>query len=288
MHEMKQLTVISGKGGTGKTSIVGAFAALAKDKVLADCDVDAADLHLLLDPRIVEEEDFKALKTAVIDGKKCVRCGKCAEHCRFDAIGDYSVNRLSCEGCGVCEYVCPVSAIRLEDKVAGKAYVSDTRFGPLCHARMNPGEEASGKLVTLVRNKALKVAKERGCGLIIIDGSPGIGCPVIASIGGVDSALIVTEPTLSGIHDLERILGVARHFKIEPLVCVNKHDINQENTKEIISYCENQKVRVAGKIPYDPDFTKAQIQGKTIIEYSQVMAKTIGGIWDEVDDSLRQ
>jgi len=285
----KQLTVISGKGGTGKTSIVGAFAALAENKVLADCDVDAADLHLLLQPQVIEEQDFKALKKAVIDRSKCVKCGKCIEHCKFGAIEEYSVNLLSCEGCGVCEYVCPVNAVRLEDNVAGKAYISETRFGPLCHARLHPGEEASGKLVTLVRNNARKVAEEKGHNLIIIDGSPGIGCPVIASIGGVDLALIVTEPTLSGIHDLERILEVTEHFKVKPLVCVNKCDINTKNTDDIEEYCMKRKVKVVGKIPYDMVFSRAQIEGKTVIEYSKSrISEYLREVWDEVNDSLRQ
>jgi len=289
MNKIKQLTVISGKGGTGKTSIVGAFAALAENKVLADCDVDASDLHLLLHPRVVEEQEFKALKKAEIDKSKCVKCGRCVEYCRFDAIEDYAVKSLSCEGCGVCEYVCPAKAVQLRDNVAGKAFISETRFGPLCHARLNPGEEASGKLVTLVRNNARKVAKEKRHDLIIIDGSPGIGCPVIASIGGVDLALVVTEPTLSGIHDLDRILSVAEHFKVKPLVCINKYDINRKNTDEIGDYCRKRKFKVVGRIPYDSVFTIAQIEGKTVIEHSKgIIADNLKGVWDEVNDSLRQ
>ncbi len=284
---MKQLTVISGKGGTGKTSIVGAFAALAENKVLADCDVDAADLHLLLQPKVIEEQDFKALKKAVIDESKCVRCGACVEHCRFQAIENYSVNPLSCDGCGVCEYVCPVNAVRLGDKVAGKAYISETRFGPLCHARLHPGEDASGKLVTLVRNNARKIAEEKGHDLIIIDGSPGIGCPVIASLGGVDLALIVTEPTLSGIHDLGRILEVTEHFKVKSLVCVNKCDINLKNTADITEYCMKRGVNVVGKIPYDQVFTKAQIEGKTVIEYEKTrVCDILKDMWAKIEKQL--
>jgi len=267
MHEVKQLTVISGKGGTGKTSIVGAFAALAENKVLADCDVDASDLHLLLQPQVKEEHVFRALQTAVIDESKCVKCGRCAVNCRYGAIKDFRVDGLSCEGCGVCTLVCPEKAVSMEDKVAGKAFISDTRFGPLCHARLNPGEEASGKLVAVVRENARRLAAEKGVDLILIDGSPGIGCPVIASIGGVNLALVVTEPTVSGIHDLARILDVAEHFGVKPLVCINKHDLNPEKTREIEGYCQRRSIKVAGKIPYDRAFTKAMVEGKTVIEY---------------------
>ncbi|MBU0762014.1 MAG: 4Fe-4S binding protein [Candidatus Altiarchaeota archaeon] len=284
---MKQLTVISGKGGTGKTSLVGAFAALAKDKVLADCDVDASDLHLLLHPEILEEKDFKALKTAEINQSKCIGCGKCEDNCVFDAINEYVVDSISCEGCGVCEYVCPADAISLKDKVAGKTYISKTRFGPLCHARLNPGEEASGKLVTEVRNNAQKLAEEEGWGLIIIDGSPGIGCPVIASIGGVDLVLAVTEPTMSGLHDLVRILAVADHFNVPSKVCINKCDINHSKSLEIEKFCLDEGVEVVGKIPYDLSFTKAQIQGKTIIEYENAsVSKEIKQVWDAVNRFL--
>jgi MinD superfamily P-loop ATPase len=286
---MKQLAVVSGKGGTGKTSLVGAFAALAENKLLADCDVDAADLHLLLQPEVREEQDFKALKTAVIDESKCIKCGKCAEYCRFDAIRDHRVDSLSCEGCGVCELVCEHNAVSMKDKVGGKTFISETRFGPLCHARLNPGEEASGKLVTVVRNNAKKIAGERGLELIIIDGSPGIGCPVIASIGGVDLVLIITEPSMSGIHDLERILGVARHFKVKPMVCVNKCDINVGKTKEVEDYCVENNIGLAGEISYDPSFIKAMVEGKTIIEYTENgVTETIREVWNEVHDTLRQ
>ncbi|MFH1722474.1 MAG: ATP-binding protein [Candidatus Altiarchaeota archaeon] len=264
---MKQITVISGKGGTGKTSLVGAFAALAINKVLADCDVDASDLHLLLNPTVQQTEDFTALKTAVIDHEKCIHCGKCINVCRFDAISDFIVDRYSCEGCGSCQLVCPEKAIKLEENVAGKSYISDTRFGPLCHARLFPGEDASGKLVAFVRNNAKKVAEKKGLDRVIIDGSPGIGCPVIASIGGTDLTLIVTEPTVSGIHDLERILGVTAHFKVPAVVVVNKFDINPDKTREIENYCNKEGVDVFAKIPYDPDFTKAMVAEKTIIEY---------------------
>ena len=287
MKNVKQLTIISGKGGTGKTSITGAFSALTKNTVFADCDVDAADLHLLLQPKIIEEHDFQALKKAEINMSKCVKCGKCIEYCVFDAIKDYKVKMFSCEGCGVCEYVCPVYAVKLKDKIAGKVYISETRFGPLCHARLYPGEDASGKLVTVVRNNAKEVAMKKGFELIIIDGSPGIGCPVIASIGGVDLTLVITEPTLSGLHDLERIIQVTEHFKIKSMVCINKFDINLKNTEKISEYCREKGIELVGKIPYDPLFTRAQIEGKTVVEYPSNMAKTaVEEMWKKVANNL--
>jgi len=286
---MKQITVISGKGGTGKTTLVGAFASLAENKVLADCDVDASDLHLILEPEIKMSDDFKGLKTACIDESKCIKCGKCYELCRFNAIENFRVNEMLCEGCGVCEFICPVNAITMKEKIAGKVFISETRFGPLCHARLYPGEEASGKLVTIVRNKAKGIAEERNLDLIIIDGSPGIGCPVIASIGGVDLALIVTEPTVSGIHDLKRILNVTEHFGVKAIVCINKYDINTKRAMEIEDYCNENDIIISGKIPYDMNFTRAMVNGKTIMEYinsNNNISKIIKGIWDEINNNL--
>jgi len=229
---MKQLTVISGKGGTGKTSITAAFASIAKNAVLADCDVDAADLHLILKPIIKKTTDFHGLNIAYIDKDRCIDCKKCYESCIFDAI-DEEINfiRESCEGCSVCEYVCPADAITMKERDSGFAYISDTRFGPMAHAMLKTAEEASGKLVTMVRENAKKIAEEKNKNLIIIDGPPGIGCPVIASITGVDMVLIVTEPTLSAIHDLERILDVSHHFNIPAVVCINKCDVNNSIRK---------------------------------------------------------
>jgi len=286
---VKQLTVISGKGGTGKTSIVGAFASLAENMVLADCDVDAADLHLLLNPKVQVREEFKALEIAKINEEKCSECGRCMEKCRFNAIRDYTIDSLSCEGCGVCEFVCPENAISMNQKVAGESYISKTRYGPLCHARLYPGEEASGKLVTVVRNNAKKIAEEEKLDLIIIDGSPGIGCPVIASIGGVDLVLVVTEPTMSGLHDLDRILAVTKHFKLPATVCINKYDINLDKAKEIEEYSNDQGVTVIGKIPYDISFTKAMIERKPIIQYiKEGVSETIKDVWHEINNRLLQ
>jgi len=287
--KMKELTVISGKGGTGKTTLVAAFASLANDAVLADCDVDAADLHLLLDPKVNQTIEFFGLKVARIDEGKCTECGECHNHCRFDAITeDIEVIPSSCEGCGVCEHVCPTDAIELVDRMAGYAFNSETRFGPMAHARLNTAEEASGMLVTLVRNNAKKLAKENSKDMIIIDGPPGIGCPVISAITGVDLVLIVTEPTLSGIHDLKRILGVSEHFSIPALVCVNKYDVNLDNTKEIERYCSERNVGLVGRLPYDDVATAAMIEEKSVIEFSDCeLSQGIISMWKKIQEALK-
>ncbi len=281
---MKQIAVVSGKGGTGKTTITASFAALAKDIVIADCDVDAADLHLLLEPTLMTKEEFKGSKVAIIDSLKCNECGRCVEVCRFNAIKDLTVNPTLCEGCGICSHVCPVDAISFKEGVAGYALTSKTRFGPLSHARMNPAEENSGKLVTLVRHNARQIAEKEGRNLILIDGPPGIGCPVIASLTGVDLAVIVTEPTMSGIHDLERILGVAKHFNITPLVCINMYDINSENAEKIVEFCQKSGIGVVGKIPFNPAVTEAMVSGKTVVEYApnSPVSNEIRRIWNNV------
>ncbi len=276
---MKELVVISGKGGTGKTSITAAFASLAPNAVLADCDVDAADLHLVLSPAIKQESDFSGGNQASIITEECIGCGKCAAMCRFNAIKfdgpandnvrkTYRVDSVSCEGCKVCVEFCPVYAISFEPAVNGKWFISDTRFGPMVHARLGIAEENSGKLVTLIRREAKRIAEERNKNLLIIDGSPGIGCPVIASITGSDLVLVVTEPTLSGIHDLERVSQLTSNFGIKTLVCVNKFDINPEMTERIEKYAKEKGIKVVGKIPYDESFTKAQIMKATLIEYT--------------------
>jgi MinD superfamily P-loop ATPase len=265
---LKQITVLSGKGGTGKTTLVASFAALTKKTVFTDCDVDAPDLHLLLSPQIVQTQKFIGSKVATIDKERCIQCGKCEELCRFNAIEKLSVDPVLCEGCGVCAYLCPVEAVELKERVSGYAFISKTKYGSMSHARLNPGEENSGKLVTLVRKNAEKVAKTENCTLILNDGPPGIGCPVIASLGGVDMGLIVVEPTLSGIHDMERALGLLNHFGVPSLVCINKYDINEENTNKIAKYCGSKGVDVVGKIPFDSIVTESMVVGKTVVEYS--------------------
>ena len=285
---MKQLTVISGKGGTGKTSITAAFASLAKNAVFADCDVDAADLHLIFKPNVIETMSFNGLKIASVNKEICTECKKCYDHCKFEAINEnITIIKESCEGCGVCEYVCPVDAIKMIDRNSGFSYISESRFGPMAHAILKTAEEASGKLVTVVRNNAKSLAEKKKKDLIIIDGPPGIGCPVISSISGVDLILIVTEPTLSAIHDLERIIGVAYHFKIPIVVCINKCDINLDNTKKIEHYCKSNNIEIVGKIPYNSLVTEAMIHEKNIIEYSKGnFSDMIIDMWDKVKGRL--
>ena len=287
---MKQVTIISGKGGTGKTTIAAAFASLAKNAVFADCDVDAADLHLILSPEIIETIEFSGMKIAKKDAEKCTKCGECLENCRFGAIDDdYNIINERCEGCGVCEYVCRVEAIELVERKSGLAYKSMTRFGPMAHAVLNTAEEASGKLVNLVRNHARLLAHENNRRLIIIDGPPGIGCPVISAITGVDLVLIVTEPTLSGIHDMGRILEVARHFNIPAVICINKTDINLENVNKIEEFCKNENLSVVGKLPYDNISTAAMIEGKTIIEHSNgPLSTSIKKMWNNILEILEE
>jgi MinD superfamily P-loop ATPase len=285
---VKEITVLSGKGGTGKTSITASLAALTQKTVLTDCDVDAPDLHMLLKPEVMETQEFKASRVAVIDQDTCVQCGKCEEHCRFGAIENFSVDPVLCEGCGVCAYICPVAAIELEKRVSGYAFISKTKYGPMSHALLNPGEENSGKLVALVRQNAKKVAEKEKCELIINDGPPGIGCPVIASVGGVDMGLIVVEPTLSGIHDMERALGLLSHFNIRALVCINKFDLNEENTDRIVEVCESNGVEVVGSIPFDPIVTEAMVAGKPIMEYSpqSKVSQAIKEMWQRTQEHI--
>ncbi len=281
--------MISGKGGTGKTSITGTFASLAKNAVFADCDVDAADLYLILKPEVKKTMSFYGLELAKIDTKKCIECKRCVENCKFNAITERMIiQKASCEGCGVCQYVCPVDAIEMIPRESGFSYISDTRFGPMSHAVLKTAEEASGKLVTVVRENAKKIAKEKNKDMIIIDGPPGIGCPVISAITGVDLVLIITEPTLSGISDLERIIGVAEHFKIPATICINKYDINIENTKKIEKYCKEKNIDVVGKIPYDTIITKALIDEKNIIEYDKEsdLSKKIIEMWRRIEEKL--
>ncbi|HIJ72295.1 MAG TPA: 4Fe-4S binding protein [Planctomycetes bacterium] len=295
---MKELVIISGKGGTGKTSIVAAFAALAKNAVMADCDVDAADLHLVLEPKVMQTSDFTGGKKASVIAEKCIGCGKCQDMCRFNAIHlnglgndvvekTYTVDPVSCEGCKVCVEFCPVDAIEFKDAVNGQWFISKTRFGPMVHARLGIAEENSGKLVTVIRKEAKKLAQQKKKDLLIVDGSPGIGCPVIASITGANLVLIVTEPTLSGIHDLQRVAQLTANFGIETLVCVNKADINPEITDRICDNTRKHGLKVIGRIPYDEAFTKAQIMKATLVEYTGGdITERIKAMWREVTSAL--
>jgi MinD superfamily P-loop ATPase len=280
----REIAVISGKGGTGKTTIVAALALLADNKVLADNDVDAADLHLLLAPATYEAHDFIGGKSPRIDPARCTGCGLCAENCHFDAVladGSYTINELACEGCGLCGYVCPAGAIDFHDNITGKWYFSETRSGPMAHARLGIAEENSGKLVTQVRRRAADLAQERGLGKILADGPPGTGCPVIASVSGVDLVLIVTEPTVSGVHDMQRVLALSAHFGVPALVVVNKADLNAEQAQRIKQLTAEAGSRVIGEIPFDRNVNEALMKGKTIIEHGRGPAFTaVQALWD--------
>lgn len=282
---MKELIIISGKGGTGKTSLLAAFAALAEDKVLCDADVDAADLHLIMNPAVQERHDFISGRTAVIDRERCTACGTCREMCRFDAIDEkFRVNPIDCEGCGVCVHFCPEKAIDFPLNTCGEWYLSETRFGPMVHAELHIAEENSGKLVSLVRREARQLAEKRGLSLLLTDGPPGVGCPVIAAIGGAAAILIVTEPTVSGMHDMDRVTRLAMHFKIPGMVCVNKYDLNPEKTVEIERHAERLGMSVVGRIPFDPAFTRAMVLGRTIVEHDPEgeAASILKEIWQKV------
>jgi len=295
---MKELVVISGKGGTGKTSVVAAFAALAQRAVLADCDVDAADLHLVLEPTVVKCADFSGGSRARIDPDRCTVCGKCRQLCRFDAIHldgpgnanadrTYRVDPIGCEGCGICARFCEPGAVEFGPVTNGQWLVSETRCGPMVHARLGVAEENSGKLVTLVRSEAQKIALDRGSDLVIVDGSPGIGCPVIASITAADLVLVVTEPTLSGLHDLQRAADLTAHFGIRTLVCINKWDINPDITSEIETHARRRGLELAGNVRYDRAVTGAQIKKLSVVEYAENgAADDIRRLWANVRSSL--
>jgi len=284
---MKQLTIISGKGGTGKTTITSAFAHLAENSVLADSDVDAADLHLILEPEVKHQEPYSGGSVAVIDEQKCTGCGICVEKCRFDAIRNFKVDPISCEGCTFCTYVCPEGAIVMAPQISGNWFVSSTRAGTMVHAKLGIAEDNSGKLVSVVRQNAKEIAEKDRLDTVIIDGPPGIGCPVIASITGSDMVLVVTEPTLSGLHDMERVLDTAKHFKIPAMVCVNKYDINPENTEKIEVRCREKGVRVVGCLPYDKAVTQAMILKKSVAEHDcGEVTKAVVKMWREVRQIL--
>lgn len=285
---LRELVVVSGKGGTGKTSLVGSFAVLAGRAVLADCDVDAADLHLLLSPDIQRRETFRSGNLAAIDPGRCTGCGACKPLCRFGAIGEaradgaqraYLVDPVACEGCGVCVDHCPARAILFPERVCGAWYVSGTRCGPMVHARLGTAAENSGKLVTLVRREARGIAESSGAPLLLVDGPPGIGCPVIASVTGATSVLAVTEPTVSGEHDLDRLLELCAHFGIRAAVCVNKWDINPEAASSIEERARARGAVPVGRIPYDKAVTAAQLAARTTVETGGPAADAIRLVW---------
>ena len=285
---IRELVIVSGKGGTGKTSVTASFAALAENSVLCDADVDAADLHLLMAPVVKESNVFMGGRLASIREDDCVECGRCLELCKFDAISDdFVIDPLSCEGCGVCVKLCPEECIDFPVQQCGEWYKSDTRFGPMVHARLGIAEENSGKLVSLIRQETKKLAEARECELILTDGPPGIGCPVIAAIGGATALVIIVEPTVSGLHDMKRVAELAAHFKVPGLVCVNKFDLNLDMTKEIEDFSIERNMQLVGRIPFDPVFTKAMIQGKSVLEHApeSEAAKALMDVWKKIQSS---
>lgn len=288
---MNELVIISGKGGTGKTSITASFAVLAGRSVIADCDVDAADLHLVLSPRIVERHEFRSGHEAVILQSDCIGCGVCRKWCRFDAVkmgknaeGEtvFTIDPVSCEGCGVCVRFCPVQVIDFPERVCGEWMISDSRCGTMVHARLGVAAENSGKLVATVRNEACRIAGEQGHELILVDGPPGIGCPVIASLSGASQVLVVTEPTVSGEHDLQRVLSLARHFSIPASICVNKWDLNPEMTQRIENSAQQAGATIAGRIRYDRSVTLAQMEGRAVVERDAPCAVDIRQVWSNL------
>lgn len=293
---MKEIVIISGKGGTGKTSIAASFAVLAEHAVMADCDVDAADLHLVLSPQIEQRAVFMSGHEARVRAEDCTGCGLCQQLCRFGAVRQhaqqdgttvFSIDRIACEGCGACARHCPQHAIDFSECQCGEWFISQTRCGPMVHASLFAAAENSGKLVSLVREKARGVAKESGRDLVLIDGSPGIGCPVIASITGVNLALVVTEPTVSGLHDLERITQVTAHFRVPACICINKWDLNPEMTERITSLACERGLTVAGRVRYDRDVTRAQLEARSLVEYSKDgAASDVRALWENTRSAL--
>ena len=284
---MKQILIISGKGGTGKTFLTASLAALAENKVMADCDVDAADLHLLLRQVIEEKHVFKSGQKPALDPTKCSQCARCVEACRFQAISQerdsISLDYISCEGCGVCSFVCPQRAIVMQENECGEYFLSRTKYGFMVHAKLGAAEENSGKLVAKVKQFAAEIGEKNKADYIIVDGPPGIGCPVIASLSGVDYAIVVVEPTLSGIHDMKRVLAVAEHFRINSAVVVNKYDLNRENTEAIKDWCKGKNIEVISCIPFSPRVVTSVIQGSPYVEvFSDDISKEITGVWQKV------
>lgn len=285
---VSEIAVISGKGGTGKTTICAALGVIADETVMADCDVDAPDLHILLSPSIREETEFVASKVALVDENICTDCGLCEESCRFGAITDSKVDPISCEGCGVCEYVCPEKAIQMVDRKSGYLYDSDTRIGRMAHAKLLPGEGNSGRLVTEVRKLGSKIAEDSGISTVLIDGSPGIGCPVIATVTGIQMGIIVTEPTMSGIHDMQRVLELLKRFRVKATVIVNKFDLNLDNTEAIERYCAENDAIVLGRIKFDPVMTKSMVAAQTLPEFApdHEISQLLREIWKHVNEIL--
>ena len=290
---MKEIVVISGKGGTGKTSVTASLAVLGgKDVIVADCDVDAADMHLLMQPDFEKSEDFFSGELAYIHQDECIQCGKCDDVCRFDAVlindGKYTIDPLSCEGCGYCARVCPTKAIENKDLNVGKWYVSNIKTGSIMvHAKLGIGADNSGKLVAKVKNEAKELAKEQNKDYIIIDGSPGVGCPVVSSLSGAHFVVLVTEPTVSGLHDLKRVYELVKKFNLKAGCIINKADLNSQKASEINEFLKEENIVHIANLPYDESFTKAMTLGQTIVEYSDNnLAKLLTESWVKIKQSL--
>ena len=290
---MKEIVVISGKGGTGKTSITASFAVLGgRDVVIADCDVDAADMHILLQPENAKSEDFYSGELAVIDQNICTQCGKCFDICRFDAIdvtnGIHTVDELSCEGCGYCARVCPVDAITNAPLNVGKWHIANTRFNqPFVHAKLGIGADNSGKLVAHVKNVAKEIAEEYNRAYVLVDGSPGVGCPVVSSLSGANFVVLVTEPTVSGLHDLKRVYELVKKFHIKAGCIINKSDLNADKTNEIKEFLKSEEIIHLANLPYDENFTKAMTNCQTIVEIEdneikEILSKT----WNKIQQII--
>ncbi len=287
---LKQIAVVSGKGGTGKTTLSASFSYLAQEHVMADCDVDAPNLHIILKPEVRETHEYIGSKKAVLDQSKCVKCGLCQDACRFEAIGfdgdHYFVREYACEGCNACVMKCPTGALSLVDALSGEYYSSETEKGPMAHALLRPGEESTGGLIAEVRKEAIRVAHEKDYHLIVIDGAPGIGCPATSSITSTSYVVIVSEPTMSGLHDLKRIVQTVEHFKIPMGIVINKYDINESQSDEIKKYCEEESLEILGKIPYDVTVKNATEQAKPVVVYNSPASSEIQRIWNEVENKV--
>ena len=289
---MKEIVVLSGKGGTGKTSITASLAVLAgNEAVVADCDVDAANMHLLMQPDFALSSEFYSGELAIIDQNACTQCGVCSEKCRFGAIpfinNIFIVNPLSCEGCGYCQKVCPTEATSMKSRKSGYVYISNTKVNStMVHARLDIGAENSGKLVAKVKNEAKELAEQQNKSFVIVDGSPGIGCPVVSSLSGANYVVLVTEPTVSGLHDLERIYSVIKRFRIKAGCIINKFDINPKKTDEIIEFLMKENITHLSNIPFDIRFTTAMTEAKTIVELETLPKYLIKDAWFKIKDEL--
>lgn len=280
-----ELAVLSGKGGTGKTTIVAALSELAGDVVKVDCDVDAPNLYMFYNGKDIEESEFIGGKKAVIDNSVCIKCGKCESVCRFGAVKNYSIDTFSCEGCGACKLICPQNAIKLIDEKAADAYITELDKGVISRAEMNIGSDGSGKLIAFLRRNAERYSEDQK--LTIIDGSPGIGCAVISSITGSDAALVVTEPTKSGLEDLKRVTALSEHFGVFTMICINKYDINEDMTKKIEDFIDEKRLALVGKIPYDDTVMKAINELRPITFYKDSIAeKAIENMWHKIKNTI--